>query len=74
MKTKWWHTKYGKDSICAITKARLRPGKNKKGEPYTVFLSCKHGFYKSALLSWIKSSIIPTCPLCRKEIIIKYIK
>lgn len=67
---KWWATKYGKDSICAITKARLRPGKNKKGEPHCVFLSCKHGFYSSALYSWVISQTVPTCPLCRREITI----
>lgn len=66
MKRSWWNTKYGKESICAITKTRLRPGKNKYGLSYSVFLPCKHGFYRSALIGWVYTCRYdPTCPLCR---------
>ncbi len=63
----WWNEKYGKNSICAITQMRLRPGKNRNGMSYSIFLDCKHGFYRSALLNWIVSRPYeePTCPLCR---------
>jgi hypothetical protein len=68
MKKTWWNAKYGKDSICAITKCRLRPGKDKYGFPYVAFLPCKHGFYRSALDLWIQNTYPnQTCPLCRKE-------
>jgi hypothetical protein len=65
----WWNKKYGKKSLCAITQTRLRPGKNKYGLTYCVYLNCKHGFYRSALMNWVLSNPIeiPTCPLCRKE-------
>lgn len=67
--TPWWAKKYGKNSICAITNTRLRPGKNKNNLPYSIFLPCKHGFYRSAMLQWVlaKPNEIPTCPLCRRE-------
>lgn len=65
----WWNKKYGKDSICAITQGRLRPGKNTDGLSYCIFLPCKHGFYRSAILNLIvlNDNEIPKCPLCRKE-------
>lgn len=67
--TPWWGNKYGKERVCAITNTRLRPGKNKYGQKYSIFLSCKHGFYRSALMAWVLSrpEEIPTCPLCRKH-------
>lgn len=63
----WWDKKYGKNSTCAITRTRLRPGKNKYGQLRSVFLSCKHGFSRRALQEWIVSSPKPTCPMCRKK-------
>lgn len=59
----WWNKKYGKNSLCAITHTRLRSGKNKHGQPRSIFLNCKHGFCRSALQSW--SILNSTCPLCR---------
>jgi hypothetical protein len=69
MKTPWWSKKYGKGKICAITNTRLRQGKNKYGQPYSIFLGCKHGFNRVALMSWVltKTYECPTCPLCRRE-------
>ena len=67
MSNAWWNKKYGKDSICAITQTRLRPGRNKYGQKRSIFLGCHHGFNRVALQDWIVSSIEPTCPLCRKE-------
>jgi len=60
----WWKKKYGKDSLCSITQARLRPGKGVNGLSYAVFLPCKHGFYRKALLAWIEGGKT-TCPTCR---------
>ena len=61
-------SKYGKDKICGITRTRLRPGKNKYEETYTVFLPCKHGFCRSALKNYVLT--YPTqdliCPMCRR--------
>ena len=54
----WWNRKYGKDSICPITKTRLRPG-------YSVFLRCGHGFSKNALETYIETGGTSRCPLCR---------
>jgi len=67
--TKWWNKKYGKDSICGITHTRLRPGKNRFGETYAVYLDCKHGFCRSAMKVWVLTNPTApgTCPLCRKE-------
>jgi hypothetical protein len=64
----WWSKKYGKNSICAISNTRLRPGKNKYNLSYSIFLPCKHGFYRSALIQWvlINPNNTPTCPLCRQ--------
>lgn len=69
MQTWWNHKKYGKDSICPITRVRLRSGKNKQGVSYTIFLPCKHGFVRSALIQWVGSQNgeLPPCPMCRKE-------
>jgi hypothetical protein len=63
----YWEKKW-KDKICGITKSRLRPGKNKYGLSYSVFLDCSHGFYRSVLNEWVKNCPLeyPTCPLCRK--------
>ena len=65
----FWKKKW-KNKICGITHTRLRPGKNKNGISYSVFLPCKHGFYRSVLNEWIKRcpKDSPTCPLCRKKI------
>jgi hypothetical protein len=62
----YWKKKW-ENKICAITRTRLRPGKNKDGLSYTVFLNCKHGFYRRALIEWIKTcpKYVPTCPICR---------
>jgi hypothetical protein len=61
---KKWHNK-----VCGITQSRLRPGKNKYGLSYSIFLDCNHGFYRSALTEWIRKcpSENPTCPICRSE-------
>jgi hypothetical protein len=69
MTSSWWKTKYGKNSLCGITRSRLRAGKNKNGLSHVVFLNCKHGFYRNALSAWVltKPHQDPTCPLCRKE-------
>lgn len=76
----WWDKKYGKNSICGITKTRLRPGKDKNGKSYTIKLPCKHYFYRKALIEWLfksKSDLYDdnkyktTCPLCRKEFYFK---
>ena len=64
----WWNKKYGRDSICGITHVRLRSGKNITGQPYVIFLSCTHGFYRKAIKTWIQISFIKTCPICRKTI------
>jgi hypothetical protein len=64
----WWNDKYGRDKVCAITMSRLRPGKNKDGNKYSVFLRCGHGFVRNAIINVVKSNINskPKCPLCRK--------
>lgn len=67
-----WDKKWGKNAICPITQCRLRPGRNKKGIPYTIALPCKHRFYRSALTTWVeklcRKNQTPSCPLCRKRI------
>ena len=57
-----------KDQECGITNTRLRPGKNKYGLSYSIFLNCKHGFYRKVLVEWVKNcpKEEPTCPLCRR--------
>ena len=64
----YWEKKW-KNKKCGITKGRLRPGKDKNGKSYCVFLKCKHGFYRKTLIEWVKNcpTEIPTCPICRKE-------
>ena len=62
----WWSYKYGKDKICAITKTRLRPGKDRKGNSYSIFLKCGHGFSRSALEKFISIAEKASCPLCRR--------
>lgn len=68
-KEPFWKKKW-KDKICGITHSRLRPGKNKQGQPYSVFLGCKHGFYRSVIIEWVKqcNTDIVTCPICRTNI------
>jgi hypothetical protein len=63
----FWYKKW-KDQQCGITHGRLRPGKNKNGESYSVFLNCNHGFYRSVILEWAKSCFPKnaTCPICRR--------
>lgn len=70
MKEPYWNKKWGKNSICGISHARLRPGSNKQGVPYCVFLPCKHGFYLSVLQVWYHKH--NTCPMCRTEFTLKY--
>ena len=65
MKGPFWK-KYGKNQLCGISHSRLRPGKDKYGNKYVIFLECKHGFYRKPLNMWIKHS--NTCPICRKPI------
>lgn len=66
-KTPFWDKKWG-GQLCGITHGRLRPGCNKQGVPYSVFLNCKHGFYRSVIIEWSKSCYPqhPTCPVCRR--------
>ena len=70
MSKSFWKKRW-ENRICGITHTRLRPGKNKKGVSYSVFLPCKHGFYRSVLKEWVK--MCPkdnaTCPICRKKIV-----
>ena len=63
----FWAKKWNQP--CGITHSRLRPGRNKNGVSYSVFLDCSHGFYRSVLIEWIKnfSMSLPTCPICRKK-------
>ena len=70
IKNSFWYKKW-KDKICGITQTRLRPGKNKHGESYSIYLDCSHGFYRSVLIEWVKNcpSKMPTCPICRQVFI-----
>ena len=63
----YWKSKWEKQ-LCGITKTRLRPGKNKNGLSYVIFLHCNHGFYRSVLKEWIKHcpTMFTTCPTCRR--------
>lgn len=63
----WWRKKWS-NSRCGITQSRLRPGKNKKGIPYTIKLKCSHSFYRSALYQWVLTQYpeTPNCPICRQ--------
>ena len=63
-----WQKKWGNDHLCPILQSRLRPGKNKNGETYTITLKCKHRFYRKALHKWMETSNL--CPVCRKVIIL----
>jgi len=67
----WWEKKWGRDKICGITRTRLRPGKNSNGVSRVIHLNCKHSFYRTPLMKWIKMCPvdIPTCPICRKNIL-----
>lgn len=67
MKKKSFWEKRWKNKTCGISMSRLRPGKNKYGESYSVFLDCTHGFYRNVLIEWIKNCPTnqPTCPMCR---------
>jgi hypothetical protein len=69
----FWDKKWGKSKKCAITRSRLRPGKDKDGKTYVIGLPCSHFFYRKALLAWFDKNIDNICPLCRKEIDIKNI-
>lgn len=62
----FWRKKWS-GKICGITQSRLRPGFNKHGYSYSVFLECSHGFYRSVLIEWIKNCPTNevTCPICR---------
>jgi hypothetical protein len=62
MKQPFW-AKYGKSEICGISHSRLRPGKDKDGNLYVIFLPCGHGFYRQPLQIWMQRSEI--CPICR---------
>lgn len=64
----WWKQKYDKQSICGITRIRLRSGKNSHGLSHSIFLKCKHGFYRSALRNWVIVNLSKEtpCPLCRE--------
>jgi hypothetical protein len=65
----FWDKKWGRDQRCAITYARLRPGKNKDGLSYCIELECGHRFYRKPLIKWIlTNSPNHTCPVCRKPI------
>lgn len=69
MPKNFWIDKWS-NKICGISHTRLRPGKNKLGQDYCVFLECKHGFYRSVLNKWIEMSPTdPKCPMCRQTII-----
>ena len=66
LKKPWWSKKWGKDKICPITQTRLRPGKSKKGVPYTITLKCNHSFNAKAIAIWFINN--DTCPICRKTL------
>ena len=57
-----------KDQTCGINNTRLRPGKNNHGLSYSIFLKCRHGFYRKVLIEWVRNcpKEQPTCPLCRQ--------
>ena len=65
-KRPWWEKKW-KGKVCPITQTRIRPGKNKKGIPYTTVLSCSHAFSTNAIQSWAARRT--TCPMCRTPFI-----
>jgi len=67
-KAPFWKKKWS-EKVCGITHTRLRPGINKYGDSYVVFLDCTHGFYRSVLIEWVKNcpNTIPTCPICRNK-------
>ena len=69
----WWNKKWGKNSVCAITHTRLRPGVDKDGLPYVISLSCGHFFYRKVINAWYVKSSDPSCPICRKVITDDYI-
>lgn len=66
-KSLFWKKKWD-NKICGITKSRLRPGSNKIGLSYCIFLNCNHGFYRSVLQEWVYNCPYeePTCPVCRR--------
>ncbi len=65
-KEPFWNKKWGKDEVCPITQARLRPGRNKDGLPHCIFLPCGHGFYRLALANWTETNL--SCPTCRRDL------
>jgi len=66
-KEPFWKKKWD-GKICGITRGRLRPGKNRYGLTHVVFLNCTHGFYRNALVEWVRNcpTETPTCPMCRQ--------
>lgn len=72
----WWNHKYGKYSLCGISRGRIRPGYDKQGYSFAVKLPCGHCFYRKAIIEWsnkfeIYNNNFPTCPICRIEFYIK---
>ena len=67
-KKPFWNKKWGNDKICAITRTRIRPGKDKNGISYAIHLSCGHYFYRKAFIEWYAKNNDKICPLCRKNI------
>tara|TARA_Y100001970_G_scaffold256644_1_gene334592 strand:- start:553 stop:777 length:225 start_codon:yes stop_codon:yes gene_type:complete len=70
----FWDKKWGKTKKCAITRTRLRPGKDKDGKTYVIELPCGHFFYRKALFAWFDKNTDHLCPLCRKEVDLKNIQ
>lgn len=66
MPSPFWNKKWGKDQICAITNARLRPGKNKNKPSPIITLECGHRFYRKAFYQWVITSKKTKCPCCRQ--------
>ncbi len=62
----WWDRKYGKNRVCGITLKRIRPGVDKDGYKKFLFLPCKHGFDRIAILTYIFNTTEYSCPTCRK--------
>ena len=70
MPSPFWNKKWGKDQVCAITNARLRPGKNKSDPSPIITLDCGHRFYRKAIYMWIINDQTGQfqCPMCREKI------
>ena len=81
MNKPWWSKKWGRDKICGIRQARLRPyriethpetGEKIRVKNDIMTLNCGHRFYQKEWLQWIPVSqklnngkII--CAMCRQE-------